>query len=221
MDWCSVYHHAERRVVDNETLAWVVSNLVYVLSHVLSLVEQAQKFPNLLPLGDLQRSMNRLILYQVSTIPSSEADQKSLMETFCLFSGQAHVIFDDTNMDTEFLKYLTFQLMKIVVLAEDSALPSGHVPIMSLSMMKSANQLWNKMLEYKHKTLEQILSVKLSVPNPTHHDTTSILVSSQVLLHPTHTGPSSYVKLQNCSDLMTEQLEKVWNIYENRESVSL
>jgi len=52
--------------------------------------------------------MNRLILYQVSTIPSSEADQKGLMDTLCLFSSQAHVIFNDTNVDTEFLECLTF-----------------------------------------------------------------------------------------------------------------
>ena len=135
-----------------------------IYTFLLSLVEQAQKFPNLLPLGDLQRSMNRLILYQVSTIPSSEADQKGLMDTLCLFSSQAHVIFDDTNVDTEFLECLTFRLMKIAVSAdrkEDSGLPSGYVPIMSLSMMKSgANWLWNKMLEYEHEMLEQILSCR-------------------------------------------------------------
>ena len=73
-----------------------------IYTFLLSLVEQAQKFPNLLPFGDLQRSMNWLILYQVSTIPSLEADQKGLMDTLCLFSSQAHVIFDDTNVDTEF-----------------------------------------------------------------------------------------------------------------------
>ena len=52
--------------------------------------------------------MNRLILYQVSTIPSSQADQKGLIDNLILFSSQAHVIFDDTNMDTEFLECLTF-----------------------------------------------------------------------------------------------------------------
>jgi len=74
------------------------------------------------------------------------------------------VIFDDTNMDTQFLKCLTFRLMKIAVSAdrkEDSGLLSGCVPIMSLSMMKSgANWLWNKMLEYEHEALEQILSCR-------------------------------------------------------------
>lgn len=58
------------------------SSEIYIF--LLSLVEQAQKFPNLLPLGNLQHSMNRLILYQVSTIPSSEADQKGLMDTLSL-----------------------------------------------------------------------------------------------------------------------------------------
>ena len=107
---------------------------------LLSLVEQTQKFPNLLPLGDLEHSMNWLILYQVSTIPSSEADQKGLMDTLCLFSNRAHVIFSDANVDTEFLACLTFRLIKIAVSAdrkEDSGLPSGYVPIMLLSMMKS------------------------------------------------------------------------------------
>ena len=150
-----------------------------ISTFLLSLVEQAQKFLNLLPLGDLQRSMNWLILYQVSTIPSSEADQKGLMDTLCLFSSQAHVIFDDTNVDMEFLECFTFRVMKIAVSAdrrEDSGLPSGYVPIMLLSMMKSgANRLWNKMLEYKHEALEQILSVKLPMPKSTHLDTTAIL----------------------------------------------
>jgi len=54
--------------------------------------------------------------------------------------------------------------MKIAVSAnrkEDLGLPSGYVPIMLVSMMKSgANRLWNKMLEYKHETLEQILSCR-------------------------------------------------------------
>ena len=112
--------------------------------------------------------------------------------------------------------------LKIAVSAdkkEDSGLPSQYVPIMSLSIMKSgANRLWNKMLEYKHEALEQILSVKLPMPKSTHLDTTAILVSSQAL-HPILTGSSSYMKLQNCSELMTEQLEKAWSVYKCGESV--
>ena len=189
-----------------------------VHTFLLSLVEQAQKSPNLLPLGDLQRSMNRLILYQVSTVPTSEADQKALMGTLCLFSAQAPVIFDDTNVDSEFLECLTFRLMKIAVSAdrkEDSLLPSGYAPIMSLSMMKSgANRLWNKMLEYKHESLEQILSTELPMPKSPHRDTTAMLALSQ-MLHPILSGRASYMKLQNC---MSEQLEKAWNFYESGES---
>jgi len=56
------------------------------------------------------------------------------------------------------------------------------------------------------------------VPKSTHLDTTAILVSSQAL-HPILTGSSLYMKLQNCSELMTEQLEKAWSVYESGESV--
>ena len=191
-----------------------------VYTFLLSLVEQAQKSPNLLPLGDLQRSMNRLILYQVSTVPTSEADQKALVDTLCLFSSQAHVIFDETNMDSEFLKHLTFRLMKMAVSAdrkEDLSLPSEYVSIMSLSMMKSgANRLWNKMLEYKHEALEQILSVELPMPKLPHQDTTAM----PEMLRPILSGGSSHILLQNCSELMSvsERLEKAWDVYESGES---
>jgi len=51
---------------------------------------------------------------------------------------------------------------------EDSGLLSGYVPVMLLSMMKSgANRFWSKILEYKHKALEQILSIKLPMPKST------------------------------------------------------
>ena len=72
-------------------------NMVYVF--LLSLVKQARKTPKELPLYELQRSLNRLILYQVSIIPASETEQKALMDTLCQFSSQSHVIFDDTNVD--------------------------------------------------------------------------------------------------------------------------
>jgi len=75
-----------------------------------------------------------------------------------------------------------------------------------------------QVLEYKHEALEQILSVELPMPKSTHLDTTAILVPSQVL-HPILTGLSSYMKLQNCSELMTEQLEKAWSVYKSGESV--
>ena len=64
-----------------------------VYTFLLSLTEQARRVPKNLPLVELQRSLNRLILYQVSTIPSTDAEQKSLMDTLCLYSSQAHDIF--------------------------------------------------------------------------------------------------------------------------------
>ena len=192
-----------------------------VYTFLVALVEQARKLPNTLPLGDLIRSMNRIILHQVSTIPSSEADQKAIMDTFCLFSSQAHVIFDDTNVDTEFLKCLTFRLIKIAVASErkddsELKLPSWYVPVVSLSMMKSgANKLWNKMLEYKHEELEQILSVDFPMPKANLRDPTAMLVTSQSL--PPNQAKSSYTKLQHCTELMTKELEKAWNVYKSGE----
>ena len=167
-------------------------------SFFYALVEQARKTPKELPLGDLQRCLNRVILFQVSTVPASEESQKQLMDTLCMFSSQAHCIFDDTNFDNEFLECLTFCLLKIVFAekiasrydrcsspersASDTSLSSsgegaskarhvkkkpyaGYVPG-SIAMMKSgANRLWTKMLEYKRKELEQILSTELPTPN--------------------------------------------------------
>ena len=163
-------------------------------SFFYALVEQARKIPKELPLGDLQRCLNRVILFQVSTVPASEESQKQLMDTLCMFSSQAHCIFDDTNFDNEFLECLIFCLLKIVFAeklaskydrgsspASDNSLTSsgegagkprpgkksfaGYVPG-SIAMMKSgANRLWTKMLEYKRKELEQILSTELPTPN--------------------------------------------------------
>ena len=168
-----------------------------------NLVEQAKKMPKELPLGDLQRCLNRVILYQVSTIPSTEESQKQLMDTLCMFSSQAHGIFDDTNYDNEFLECLTFCLLKIVFpdrvsskqdrfLGERGSMSSengsdgideatrriqaakrpfsGYVPG-SIAMMKSgANRLWTKMLEYKRKELEQILSTELPTSKNSNRD---------------------------------------------------
>lgn len=168
-------------------------------SFFYALVEQARKTPKELPLGDMQRCLNRVILFQVSTVPATEESQKQLMDTLCMFSSQAHCIFDDTNYDNEFLECLTFCLLKIVFAeklgnkydhssspersASDTSLTSsgegassrprhakkkpyaGYVPG-SIAMMKSgANRLWTKMLEYKRKELEQILSTELPTPN--------------------------------------------------------
>ena len=191
-----------------------------VYSFLLLLVEQARKLPTQLPLGDFQRSLNRLILYQLSSIPSTEAEQKALMDTLCLFSSQASIIFGDTNFDSEFLECLCYRLIQIV--GSDTKQASyntpGYVPLVSHSMMKSgANRLWSKMLEYKREQLEQILSTEFppplstaSVVRDTNKDNMGLGVS---LSNP------SYMKLQNCEDLNTDQLRKAWDVYLSGEKV--
>ena len=164
------------------------------------MVEQARKVPKQIPLMEIQRSLNRLILYQVSHIPKSEEKQKSFMHMLCLFSSQAHIIFDETNVDDQFLECLLFCLLRIVLyerflantplllqmdLAVDGDeegaspatehalmdhLPSGYVPS-SLAMMKSgANRLWTKMLEYKREELQRLLSTELPSPSDSHRE---------------------------------------------------
>lgn len=132
-----------------------------VYNFLIFLVEQALKQPNVLPLGDLFRSLNRVILFQLSTIPTTEKDQKALMETLCMYSGQAHIIFDETNVDSEFLECVTYRLLQIMFSdvrssdAEVRDLWSSSYQPMAQSVMKSgANRLWQKMLEKKHDSLQ-------------------------------------------------------------------
>lgn len=118
-----------------------------------------------------------------------------------MFSSQAHIIFDETNVDDQFLECLVYCLLRIVFYekflarnpllvkmnsAEDDGdgtkakvdltlledrLPSGYVPG-SLAMMKSgANRLWTKMLEYKRVELQRLLSVVLPSPTDTNRET--------------------------------------------------
>ena len=86
-----------------------------VYKFLVWLVEQARRVPKIAPLSDIHRSLNRLILFEVSHIPSSEMEQKSFMDLLCLFSSQAHVIFDETNIDDQFLECLLFCLLRIVM----------------------------------------------------------------------------------------------------------
>ncbi len=163
-------------------------------------LEQARRIPKVLPLFDIQRSLNRLILYEVAHIPSSEDEQRQFMDMLCMFSSQAHVIFDEMNVDDQFLECLLFCLLRIVLYEKFLAknpllvkmnsfgggkeggasfdasslqgqLPSGYVPG-SLAMMKSgANRLWTKMLEYKKFDLQRLLNVDLPAPSESHRDT--------------------------------------------------
>lgn len=117
-----------------------------------------------------------------------------------MYSSQAHIIFDETNVDDQFLECLLCSLLRIVFYekylsknpllvkmnsAEDGKegvkykidhaslqdrLPSGYVPG-SLAMMKSgANRLWTKMLEFKRVDLQRLLAVDLPSPSDTHRD---------------------------------------------------
>lgn len=78
------------------------------------LVEQAITKPKILPLVELQRALNRIILYQLSTVPKSEPEQKELVDTLCMLSSHAHVIFDETNTDHQFFQCLVYRLLALV-----------------------------------------------------------------------------------------------------------
>ncbi len=164
-----------------------------VYNFLFGLLEQARKTPKQMPLMELQRSLNRLILFQVSHIPSTDVEQRSFMDMLCMYSSQAHVIFDETNVEDQFLECLTYCLLKIAlyekflsgknplllkmdlseergVVSAHSKFPSGYVPG-SLAMMKSgANRLWSKMLDYKKSELQRLLQVELPSPGENHRE---------------------------------------------------
>lgn len=145
--WQRVYHKPSARVYD----------------FLLSLVEQALKQPNKLPLGELFRCLNRVVLYQLSTIPITERDQKALMDTLCMYSSQAHILFDDTNVDSEFLECATYRLLQIMFSDsrsspgggdERAGFTSSYLPMAQSVMKSGANRLWSKILEKKHDALQ-------------------------------------------------------------------
>ena len=161
------------RLVDRLWQGVYLDPSLKVYEFLLSLVEQALKQPNVLPLGDLFRSLNRTILYQLSIIPTTEKDQKALMDTLCKYSVEAHVIFDDTNVDSEFLECVTYRLLQImfrnprgggsgVRSAEEGEgerggrerWTAGYLPMAESVMKSGANRLWLKMLEMKHDALQ-------------------------------------------------------------------
>ena len=166
------------RLVDRLWQGVYLDPSLKVYEFLISLVEQALKQPNVLPLGDLYRALNRTILFQLSVVPTSEKDQKALMDTLCNYSGQAHTIFDETNVDSEFLECVTYRLLQIMF--SDSRGSAGRFEEgggegganekwssvyqpMAKSVMKSgANRLWQKMLEMKHEALQ----VRIFPPTP-------------------------------------------------------
>ena len=150
------------------------------------LLEQALMRPKQLPLHEIQSSMNRLILYQLSVVPDTEPEQKELVDALCLLSSHSGVIFDETNSDEPFYRCLVYRLLELVFAegaasrqgdyhsAPDLGDPGsgrsrrlrGYVPILSSSLLKSgANRLWSKMLEYKKETLETVLGIPLPLPS--------------------------------------------------------
>ena len=137
----------------------------HVYNFMICLVEQALRQPNTLPLGDLFRSLNRVILFQLSTIPSTDEDQKALMETLCRYSSQSHIIFDETNVDVEFLECVTYRLLQVMFSGarekmrreeegEEERWNCGYQPVSQSIMKSGANRLWHKMLEKKHDALQ-------------------------------------------------------------------
>ena len=159
------------RLVDRLWQGVYLEPSLKVYNFLISLVEQALKQPNVLPLGDLFRSLNRTILFQLSVVPTSERDQKALMETLCMYSGQAHTIFDETNVDSEFLECVTYRLLQIMftdsrsggtiagrpengVEGEGKEKLISYQPMAQSVMKSGANRLWHKMLEMKHDALQ-------------------------------------------------------------------
>ena len=106
------------------------SDTIYAFLH--KMVEQALTKPKQFPLNELQRALNRVILYQVSSIPQTEPEQKELVDTLCQISSHAHLIFDDTNMDVQFLRCLLYRLLMLVITDQQpfvdvsSSLSSDH-----------------------------------------------------------------------------------------------
>lgn len=151
------------RLVDKLWQGMYLHPSTRLYNFLISLVEQALKQPNTLPLGDLFRSLNRIILYQLSTIPSTEEDQKAMMETMCRYSGQAHIIFDETNVDSEFLECVTYRLLQVMFTdvrerrteeQEREKWSTSYQPMAQSIMKSGANRLWQKMLEKKRDSLQ-------------------------------------------------------------------
>lgn len=149
------------RLVDRLWQGVYLDPSLKVYNFMIYLVEQALTQPNVLPLGDLFRSLNRVILFQLSIIPTTEKDQKALMEILCMYSGQAHIIFDETNVDSEFLECVTYRLLQVMF--RDVRSPnmenrdhwrSNYQPMAQSVMKSGANRLWQKMLEKKHDSLQ-------------------------------------------------------------------
>ena len=169
-----------QRIVDKLWQGYYVKPSDYMYRFLKNLVEQALLKPKVLPLHDLFTALNRVILYQLSVIPETEHEQRDLVDTLCLLSSHAHVIFDEMNTDLEFLQSLLYQLLSLVFTESITGSMSGkhdgdawesgsgyhgYVPIMSSSLLKSgSNRLWSKMLELKRVALEQILGIPLPIP---------------------------------------------------------
>ena len=104
------------------------SETVYAFLH--KMVEQALTKPKQFPLSELQRALNRVVLYQVSSVPQTEPEQKELVDTLCQISSHSHLIFDETNMDAQFLRCLLYRLLMLVFTDQqpfvDISLSSEH-----------------------------------------------------------------------------------------------
>lgn len=201
-----------------------------VYTFFIHLIEQAKRQPSAMPLAELQRCLNRTILYMVSEVPSSEQDQKALMDTLCNFSSQAATIFDESNNDSEFLRCLSYRLFQLAFseIPSSPAFPSPSSPLSSadartqvtmhaasVSMMKSgANRLWGRMLDLKHSTLESILGLPLPTTTNPASVVPDIISRGAVGVGAGGVAPNpTHAKLQNCRELMTSKLQETWERY--------
>lgn len=102
------------RLVDKLWTGYYCKPCDALYSFLKNLVEQGIARPKLLPLTELQNALNRVVLYQLSTVPENEPEQKELVETLCLLSSHSHVIFDETNHQELFYQCLLYRLLQLV-----------------------------------------------------------------------------------------------------------
>ena len=102
------------RLVDKLWRGYYCKPCDALYSFLKNLVEQGIARPKLLPLTELQNALNRVVLYQLSTVPENEHEQKELVDTLCLLSSHSHVIFDETNHQELFYQCLLYRLLQLV-----------------------------------------------------------------------------------------------------------
>jgi hypothetical protein len=191
------------------------SNTVYTF--LRNVLEQAKAKPSTYSnnIPELQRAMNRVISFQLSASAKSSEEKTNIVDTLCIVSSQVKEIFDKWNTDSEFLLCLVCRLIELVCIDDGSTYGDqmGYISTKQRTLCNAANRLWVKLLEHKKEVLQDLFRIELPV------------VTSSTLLTPTSGdlplfgAPSptldrkKRIKLQNCKDLRSEQLVKVWDMY--------